>query len=67
MLSASAVDQSIFEPFLTFSAFLEFNILTIVLCKFTFSGIVFIFSEISKSFFVSAPVIPLLSFPFSGL
>ena len=26
-----------------------------------------IFSEISKSFLVSAPVTPLLSFPFSGL
>ena len=47
--------------------FLLFNILTIVLCKFKSSEDAFIFSEISKRFLVSAPVTPLLSFPFSGL
>jgi hypothetical protein len=41
--------------------------LTIVLCKFKSSDDEFIFSEISNNFLVSAPVTPLLSFPFSGL
>ena len=66
MLMLLQLTNLYFEPFLT-ASFLEFNILIIVLCKFNSFGEEFIFSEISKSFLVSAPVTPLLSFPFSGL
>ena len=55
-----------FEPFLTDSS-LEFNILIIVLCRFSFGDVVLIFSDIFKSLSTSEPLIPLLSFPFSGL
>ena len=64
--SASAVDQSMPFPSDT-DALLAFKILIIVLCKFNSSGIELIFSEISKSFLWSKPLMPLLSFPFSGL
>ena len=63
---ALAVDQSIPFPSDT-DALLVFKILIIVLCKFNFSSVKLIFSEISKSFSLLTPLIPLLSFPFSGL
>ena len=62
----SAVDQSIFKPSST-DFFLVCKILLIVLWILISDGTTFILFEIFLSIFSSAPVIPLLSFPFLGL
>ena len=64
--NASAVAQSIPWPKLT-TFFLASKILFIVLWTFLSSEIVLIFSDIFFKTFISEPVIPLLSFPLSGL